>query len=184
MEELYLNLDLPAFFRYTMSAGRSGGTGRRARLKIVFPSGVWVRFPPSAHHELIRHNAGRMNESARRCALCKSDVNPPYMGCRRRRLAQAISPKLWISREKLWIKRVNWGKPTREVFFLSKPHPHIWGVMPEENPGGFETLWDKDSGEKRSRSSTRGLWMKQPDLRRSTGLYLAGKWRERATLGL
>ena len=28
--------------------GRSGGIGRRARLKIVFPSGMWVRFPPSA----------------------------------------------------------------------------------------------------------------------------------------
>ena len=28
--------------------GRSGGTGRRARLKIVCPTGMWVRFPPSA----------------------------------------------------------------------------------------------------------------------------------------
>ena len=27
---------------------RRGGTGRRARLKIVFPSGVWVRSPPPA----------------------------------------------------------------------------------------------------------------------------------------
>src|SRR4030095_11668228 len=28
--------------------GRSGGIGRRARLKIVFPPGMRVRFPPSA----------------------------------------------------------------------------------------------------------------------------------------
>ena len=28
---------------------RSGGIGRRARLKIVFPPGMRVRFPPSAH---------------------------------------------------------------------------------------------------------------------------------------
>ena len=27
---------------------RSGGIGRRARLKIVFPTGMRVRFPPSA----------------------------------------------------------------------------------------------------------------------------------------
>jgi hypothetical protein len=30
------------------ASSRSGGTGRRARLKIVFPPGMWVRFPPSA----------------------------------------------------------------------------------------------------------------------------------------
>ena len=29
-------------------SSRSGGIGRRARLKIVFPTGMRVRFPPSA----------------------------------------------------------------------------------------------------------------------------------------
>ena len=32
----------------TFNTSRSGGIGRRARLKIVFPPGMWVRFPPSA----------------------------------------------------------------------------------------------------------------------------------------
>ncbi len=44
-------LDLSENIRYTIvvvEISRSGGTGRRARLKIVFPQGVWVRFPPSA----------------------------------------------------------------------------------------------------------------------------------------
>jgi hypothetical protein len=41
---------------------RSGGTGRRARLKIVWAWPMWVRFPPPAPDGM---NAGRLGPSRR-----------------------------------------------------------------------------------------------------------------------
>ena len=43
---MLINLDI-----LWLPNSRSGGTGRRARLKLVFPLGLWVRFPPSAYNK-------------------------------------------------------------------------------------------------------------------------------------
>lgn len=45
-------------------AGRSGGTGRRARLKIVWVTPVWVRLPPSALEDRHAVAAARMMAGA------------------------------------------------------------------------------------------------------------------------
>ncbi len=47
---VYLRTQIAArFIMRHCAKSRSGGIGRRARLKIVFPTGMRVRFPPSAH---------------------------------------------------------------------------------------------------------------------------------------
>src|SRR5688572_4700369 len=51
---------------------RSGGIGRRARLKIVFPPGMRVRFPPSA---LALYSTGK---SAKTSSLAGGCFNSGY----------------------------------------------------------------------------------------------------------
>jgi hypothetical protein len=48
---------------------RRGGTGRRARLKIVFHSGVWVRSPPPAGFRDPKESAVKLNGNAKQLNL-------------------------------------------------------------------------------------------------------------------
>jgi len=36
---------------------------------------------------------------------------------------------LWITREKLWIKPINWGESGGFAVFRLFAHPYIWGVL-------------------------------------------------------
>jgi hypothetical protein len=54
--------------------------------------------------------------------------------------------KMWISREKLWIKRPNWGKLTLLFEFQRICHPQIWGASKESPQITFAIVgWGKRS---------------------------------------
>jgi hypothetical protein len=69
----------------------------------------------------------------------------PHIGCLWLYEKDCICVKLWITREKLWIKGLNWGEFVRfDLSALWRLPPHMGGSQPR-SPTGLNPVWDGEN---------------------------------------
>jgi hypothetical protein len=66
----------------------------------------------------------------------------PYIGHTRIVKMTGRRARLWITREKLWIKGVYWGELVQISFFMYCPIPPYMGDALRRSPSEFLNLWD------------------------------------------
>jgi hypothetical protein len=69
-------------------------------------------------------------------------IKPPNMGVARIRCLASQLVKLWITAEKLWITRVNWGQPTLKCLIRAVRLPPYLGACFESTTISFSLMWD------------------------------------------